>query len=113
MNIIIKKLESGEQLGESERTKLLGYICELEERAKDGAYYRDSLTAEVLRLSAAVQPAVSRATMESVAKCMSLAQLREFRAAFEEKLDESLPPRPQLMPKKRNEKNARNGEFTI
>ena len=46
-------------------------------------YYRDSLTSEVLRLSAVVQPDISRETMESVAKSMSVVQLKEFKNAFE------------------------------
>ena len=68
MEGIMKKLSRGQSATFSDRDckKLLEYIDSLKQSAKDGVYYRDSLTSEVLRLSAAVQPGISRETMESV-----------------------------------------------
>ena len=75
-------------------------------------YYRTKLLGEVLRLSAAVQPEVSRDTMESVAKGMSVAQLDEFRTAYEKKLSRELLPKPQLC-EDQNRQPADNGDYLI
>lgn len=113
MEEIMKKLSlsKGATLGAAECEKLKAYIDSLKQSAKDGIYYRDSLQSEVLRLSAAVQPEISRGTMESLAKSMSVSQLNEFRHAFEKKLDEAYSPEPQLY--KKHENTADNGQFTI
>lgn len=47
--------------------------------------YRESLTRDVVGLAAFVQPDISGETMESVAKSMTIEQLREFKSAFEKK----------------------------
>lgn len=114
MEKILKRLEAkkGLTLSEHDCEKLADYIEGLKKSAKDGVYYRDSLTSEVLRLSASVQPEISRDTMECVTKGMSVAQLNEFKNAFEKKLSESFAPVPQLYNDKK--KNAvLNGQFTI
>ena len=115
MEGIMKKLSKGQSVTLSDRdcAKLLGYIDSLKQSAKDGVYYRDSLTAEVLRLSAAVQPEVSRDTMECVAKTMTVAQLKEFKTAFEKQRAASIVPAPQLYSEKKNSTAVRNGQFTI
>ena len=97
----------------SDCEKLLGYIAELKNSAKDGVYFRDSLTSEVLRLSAAVQPDISRDTMESIAKTMSVAQLKEFKDAFEKQKAKAYSPKPQLSPNKSKTKTESFGQFTI
>lgn len=76
-------------------------------------YYRDSLTSEVLRLSAVVQPDISRETMESVAKSMSVVQLKEFKNAFEKRADSILPSVPQLYKQKNDITAESNGNFKI
>lgn len=112
MEGIMKKLGKGSaSLSPAECEKLKAYIEALKQSAKDGVYYRDSLTNEVLRLSAAVQSGISRDTMESLAKTMSVAQLCEFKTAFEKKLDESFAPVPQLYGKRKD--TVSNGQFTI
>ena len=77
MEEILKRFEKpgAVTLGENERLKLKDYIDNLKLSAKDGVYYRDSLTAEVVRLSAAVQPEISRDTMECITKNLSVVQL--------------------------------------
>ncbi len=115
MEAILKKLEAkkGFTLSGGDCEKLLGYIENLKQSAKDGVYYRDSLTSEVLRLSAAVQPDISRDTMECVAKSMSVAQLKEFKTAFEKQKHLQFAPVPQLYGGKKKQNAESLGEFTI
>lgn len=115
MEGIMKKLSRGQSATFSDRDckKLLEYIDSLKQSAKDGVYYRDSLTTEVLRLSAAVQPGISRETMESVTKGMSVAQLKEFKTAFEKQRAELIPVAPQLYTEKKSTKSDANGQYHI
>ena len=115
MEEIMKKLSRGQSANLSDRDckKLLEYIDSLKQSAKDGVYYRDSLTSEVLRLSAAVQPGISRETMESVTKGMSVAQLKEFKTAFEKQRAELIPVVPQLYTEKKSTKSDANGQYHI
>ena len=115
MESILKKLEirKGFTLSDGDCEKLLSYIDNLKQSAKDGVYYRDSLTGEVLRLSAVVQPDISRETMETVAKQMTVAQLKEFKTAFEKKKNESVVPVVQLYSDKNKNKTESNGQFKI
>lgn len=114
MENILKKLEQGEaEMTTAECRKLLSYIDGLKQSAKDGVFYRDSLIADVLRLSASVQPEISRETMESVAKSMTVAQLNEFKTAFEKKKNEAFSATPQLYSEKNKNKTAVNGQFRI
>ena len=115
MESILKKLEirKGFTLSDGDCEKLLSYIDNLKQSAKDGVYYRDSLTGEVLRLSAVVQPDISRETMETVAKQMTVAQLKEFKTAFEKKKNESVVPTVQLYSDKNKNKTESNGQFKI
>lgn len=100
-------------LGKDECKKLCTYIDELKKSAADGVYYRDSLVTEVLRLSAIIQPDISRETMESVAKGMSIVQLKEFKNAFEKRADSVLPSVPQLYKEKKETTADFNGNFKI
>ena len=115
MEGIMKKLSRGQSATFSDRDckKLLEYIDSLKQSAKDGVYYRDSLTTEVLRLSAAVQPGISRETMESVTKGMTVAQLKEFKTAFEKQRAELIPVAPQLYTEKKSTKSDINGQYHI
>lgn len=101
------------QLSDTECEKLCTYIDGLKKSAKDGVYYRDNLTKEVLRLSAIVQPEISRDTMESVTKDMTVMQLKEFKSAFEAKASDYLPATPQLYREKTNNTADKNGNFRI
>ncbi len=117
MEKILKNLEmeKGFQLSDEDCRKLMDYIGNLKQLAKDGVYYRDSLVGEVLRLSAVVQPEISRDTMESVVKPMTVAQLREFKTAFEKQKNESYAGTVQLYSEKnnKNKKTDSNGQFRI
>ena len=115
MEGIMKKLSRGQSatFSDSDCKKLLEYIDSLKQSAKDGVYYRDSLTSEVLRLSAAVQPGISRETMESVTKGMTVAQLKEFKTAFEKQRAELIPVTPQLYTEKKSTKSDANGQYHI
>ena len=115
MEGIMKKLSRGQSATFSDRDckKLLEYIDSLKQSAKDGVYYRDSLTSEVLRLSAAVQPGISRETMESGTKGMTVAQLKEFKTAFEKQRAELIPVAPQLYTEKKSTKSDANGQYHI
>ena len=109
---IMKKLSlsCGATLEPEECRRLTKYIGELKRSAKDGVFYRDSLLGEVLRLSAAVQPDISRDTMEALAKGMSVAQLGEFKRAYEKQLEARYAPSPQLCPDRHG---AENKQFTV
>lgn len=115
MENILKMLELKKSfmLTDSDCEKLAGYIDNLKQSAKEGVYYRDSLTGEVLRLSAVVQPDISRETMECIAKSMTVAQLKEFKTAFEKKKSESVVPTPQLYNDKNKNSTVSNGQFRI
>ena len=115
MEDIIKQLKAGKSLtlSDGECEKLSGYIESLKQSAKDGVYYRESLVADVVRLSAAVQPDVSRGTIENVAKAMSVAQLREFKNAFEKQKNREYAPKPQLCGGSVNNSAESFGQFTI
>ena len=115
MEDIIKQLKAGKSLtlSDGECEKLSGYIESLMQSAKDGVYYRENLVADVVRLSAAVQPDVSRGTMEDVAKAMSVAQLREFKNAFEKQKNREYAPKPQLCGGSVNNSAESFGQFTI
>ena len=115
MENVLKRIENekGFLLSDGECRSLKAYIDGLRQSAKDGVFYRDSLTTEVLRLSAAVQPDISRETMEAVVKGMSLAQLREFKTAFERTRSEKLGIKPQLSCENRKQNAPDYGEFRI
>ena len=115
MDSILKKLEikKGFMLADGDCEKLLSYIDNLKQSAKDGVYYRESLTGEVLRLSAVIQPDISRDTMESITKSMTVAQLKEFKNAFEKKKNESVVPVVQLYNEKNKSNAVSNGQFRI
>lgn len=96
--------ERGFSLSETDCKKLKSYVDNLRQLAKDGAYYRESLTSEVVKLSALVQPDISRETMEKVAKSMTVSQLCEFRNAFKKQKDIGFEAVPQLYNDKNNKK---------
>lgn len=115
MESILKRLElkKGFTLSDSDCTKLCDYMQNLKRSAKDGIYYRDSLTSEVLRLSACVQPDVSRETMESIAKTMTVSQLKEFKTAFEKQKNKDIAPVVQLCGGNKKPSTVSNGQFRI
>lgn len=115
MENILKKLFEDKEvtLCAEECRKLVAHIAELNKYAADGVLYRESLTTEVLRLSAIVQPDISRDTMARVAKEMTVSQLCEFKTAYEKKAKGVLPPAPMLFGREKKDNTANNGEFRI
>ena len=115
MEDLMKSLDSGREvtLTAAECKKLAEYVQKLRHSAADGVYYRETLSADVLRLSAAVQPDISRETMESVMKGMTVAQLREFRSAFEKQRAAKIGTAPQLYREKNKGADGKNGAFQI
>ena len=115
MEDILKKLETGKSLllSDSDCKKLLGYVEELRQSAKDGIYFRDCLRAEVLSLSASVQPGISRETAESMIKGLNIAQLQEMKTAYQKQKQQAFSPVPQLCGNKTGKSAAKNGQFTI
>ncbi len=115
MEDLMKALGSGRDvtLTAAECRKLEEYVQKLRHSAADGVYYRETLSADVLRLSAAVQPDISRETMESVMKSMTVAQLREFRSAFEKQRADKIGAAPQLYREKNKSADGKNGAFQI
>lgn len=114
MTEILKSIENSEAvtLTKEDSIKLNKYFNSLKKQAADGAVYRNSLIAEVLKYSAIVQPEISRTTMESVAKALDIDELKEFRDAYSKKTADFLPPRPQLFSEKTVTDNT-NTEFRI
>ena len=115
MEDLMKSLDSGREvtLTAAECHRLVEYVQKLRHSAADGVYYRETLSADVLRLSAAVQPDISRETMESVMKGMTVAQLREFRSAFEKQRAAKIGSAPQLYREKNQSADGKNGAFQI
>ncbi len=115
MEDILKKLETGKSLllSDSDCKKLLSYVEELRQSAKDGIYFRDCLRAEVLSLSASVQPGISRETAESMIKGLNIAQLQEMKTAYQKQKQQAFSPVPQLCGNKTGKSAAKNGQFTI
>ncbi len=114
MTDILKSIENNEELtlNKSETKKLSEYISELKKKAADGMVYRNSLETELLRLSAIVQPEITRATMMNVAKSLTVGELKEFNSALEKSLGDKLPVKPQLYTEKAD-KTDNNTEFKI
>ena len=115
MSDIIKSIENSEAvtLTEKDSEKLKSYIDGLKKQAADGMVYRNSLIADVMKFSAIVQPEISRKTMESVTKALTVEELKEFRSVYSRKAEKLLPPKPQLYVEKKDRRHEENTEFKI
>ena len=76
-------------------------------------YYRNTLIGDVLKYSAVVQPEISRKTMESVTASLSIEELKEFKNAYEKKMNGDETVKPQLFVEKSERKTDLNTEFKI
>jgi hypothetical protein len=112
---ILKSIENGEalKLGSDEAVKLKEYIKSLKKQAADGVLYRSMLVKDVMKLSAVVQPEISRATMENITGALSISELKELKAAFKKRFDREMPPRPQLFVERSASEDKSNNEFRI
>ncbi len=115
MTDILKSIENSEAvtLTEKDSASLNKYISSLKKQAADGAVYRNSLISDVLKYSAIIQPDISRHTMESVAKALSIDELKEFKLAYSKKAADFMPPKPQLFNDKVTTEDNKNTEFKI
>lgn len=115
MTDILKSIECSEAvtLSEKDSRKLKEYIASLKKQAADGAMYRNSLIADVLKYSAIIQPEISRETMKSVANGLTVEELKEFKEAYSKKASDFLPAKPQLFIDNTKKENNKNTEFKI
>ena len=115
MSDILKSIEKCEavSLTENDSKRLKSYIDSLKKQASDGVYYRNTLIGDVLKYSAVVQPEISRKTMESVTASLSIEGLKEFKNAYEKKMNGDETVKPQLFVEKSERKTDLNTEFKI
>ena len=86
----------------------------LEEEARWGRKYRESLTAQVLKYSALVQPELPREVMKSAVTGLSMGELRAMGRTYERMAQKALPLRPQLSGGKDvTEPSVGNGAYKI
>ena len=115
MKNIIKSLISGDgvTLSVEQAKRLHDYIGRLEKRAAQGDEYVESLKSEVLRLSCAAQPGISKDTMESALSGLSVKQLKEFMEVYKTKAEKKFLPKPQLAGALHTASTEGNKEFKI
>lgn len=111
---ILQLIEKGEAFSVSDNDcrKLKSYIESLKKQAADGAVYRNTLIADVVKYSAIVQPDISGKTMKSVASGLSINELKEFKNAYKKALNRDEKISPQLFSEKSKNKET-NTEFKI
>lgn len=112
---ILDLIEKGKSvtISDNDCKKIKAYIENLKKQAADGAVYRNSLVSEVLRYSAIVQPDISRKTMESVTSSLSIDELKEFKDAYQKKIEGGEKVKPQLYSEKNETLTDNNTEFKI
>ncbi len=115
MTEILKSIENNEAvtLTKADSKSLNDYIEGLKKQAADGVFYRGSLVSDVLKYSAVSEPEISRSTMESITKSLSIEELRELKNVYKSKARKKLPPVVQLAPQKSEAKTNENKEFKI
>lgn len=94
-------------------TELSDMLKRLEKEAEWGREYKEDLCRSFLRLSAIVQPEVSKETALSLTEKLNIPQLKEFICAYEKKAENFLPVRPQLYAAKRDKTDKQNKAFEI
>lgn len=114
MNEIIKSLTLGESvtLCVDDAKRLYEHITGLEKKARQGEEYRQDLEGEVLRYATLSKEGISRDTMMSALKGLSISQLKEFLSVYRKKAEGEFLPQT----KKHNEKScasAGNKDFRI
>ena len=114
---VIEKIKNKEEVSitKTQSEELYSYINKLEALAKEGEVYRNDLKKEVLKLCFIAQPEINSKVMENVAEKMSLNELKEFKKAFSSRVDNLMPPKPQLSPilKDKTIKDVSKSEFKI
>jgi len=85
----------------------------LEEDARWGRKYRESLTADILKYSALVQPELPREVMKSAVRGLSMQELAAMGRTYEKMAQKSLPLKPQLAVEQDDGSGQRNREYKI
>lgn len=115
MDAILKSLTTGDSvtLCVEDSKRLYEYIEKLRKEAKESVQYKESLRAQVMRLSAVAVPGVSEKTMEASLEGLSVSQLREFLEEYKSKAKKNLLCAPMTTPKDKTVNTDSNKEFRI
>ncbi len=115
MNEIMKALSHGDSvtLCVDEAKRLYEHITTLQEKARQGEEYRRELESDVLRYSMLSQEGISRSTMESAMKGLSVCELKEFLSFYKKKAEQKLMPQTKKSCDNSQSKSAGNREFRI
>lgn len=108
---IEKKLTSGQEQSFSadEMMQITQKIASLEERAREGDFYKAKAASEIRRLAAAAFPSLDEGVLSAMMKGLSARELDELRKAFESKAEEVFPMKPQLY----RESSKNKGDNTL
>ena len=88
-------------------------VRELEEKARWGEAYRESLERDVLRCAALAQPDLPASVMKSAMRGLSLGELSQLGKSYQAMVQETMPLKPQLAPENREKRPDSNGEYRI
>lgn len=100
-------------LSKQEADELMKYVDGLEELAQSGRQYREDICKNVVKLCAMAQPELSPEVMRRAADGMTLDDLKAFEKAFQVRVNELLPMRPQLVASEKKPNAQANAEFKI
>ena len=115
MEDILKSLNSEKSvtLSSEQSQKLLKFMDSLRKKAEIGAFYKEELKNEVVKLSAMVQPEISSNLMKSVSEKLSIEELKSFRDSFKSKISNLIPSKPQLISENTDSLKNSNNQFKI
>ena len=88
-------------------------VRELEEKARWGEAYRESLERDVLRCAALAQPDLPASVMKSAMRGLSLGELSQLGKSYQAMVQETMPLKPQLAAEDREKRPDSNGEYRI
>ncbi len=96
-----------------EAARLREKLLELEDMAALGETCRKDMEADILKYGAIAQPGVPRDVIKASLQGLDIAQMKALRNAYEAMAAEKLPIRPQLAPKRDEQREAGNGAYQI
>lgn len=107
MTDIEKRLFSGDEqtFTADEVRKLADKFRSLTRKANDGEVYRRQLACDVRKFASIVLPEISGDTIDNITKSVTVEQLGELRSAFEKRVSETIPIKPQLFKTDGKQKN--------
>lgn len=100
-------------LNKQEAEELVQYVDSLKKLAQCGRQYRADICSHVVKLCAMAQPELSSEVMRRAAEGMTLDDLKAFEKAFQLRVNELLPMRPQLAAGEKKPNAQENAEFKI